>query len=92
MRRSVASLLKQPKPPEVVLIKRDHAEHLGLEFFYVHSVNEVSSIGIERGLMYGSVVRVKLHDLYMKLQTAIGIDADDYESSKRERASVDSGR
>lgn len=92
MRKTVDKLLARKPPPEVVLIKRDHAEHLGVDFHYVDAVNEVRPSGLSMGIPYGSVVRVKVYELYLKLKQARGIDADDYEVSQRERASSDSGR
>jgi hypothetical protein len=86
MRRTIEKLLEVKRPPEKVGIKLEHAEFLKLEFGYGKPLNEKKN-GIIRtgGVVYGSVVMVKLHDLFLALKGAVGVDSEDYEQSRQRR-------
>lgn len=74
MRATIDKLLKNEPPPEKVGIKRDHAEYLKVDFSTAAPINEVSAAGIRPGVLYGSIVMVGLHPLYIALKDAVGVD------------------
>lgn len=68
-------MLKSSDNNRRVSIKRAHAEELGVDFQKSPPINEVHTHGIiGPGVLYGSVVSVKLFDLYRALKKAKGED------------------
>lgn len=74
MRETINRLLRSTNPPQRVAILREHAEFLGIDFHYSKPLNEVRPSGLVAGVAYGSVVMVKLADVFTALQNAVGID------------------
>ncbi len=74
MRNTIDRQLTGRHPPQRVGILREHAEFLGVSFEYAERVNEVRPSGLVAGVPYGSVVMVRLQDLFLALKTAVGID------------------
>ncbi len=85
MRKAINKLVARPRPAESVLIKRAHAEHLGVAFRNSPPVNEKKNGIIRPGKVYGSVVWVQLGELFLALKGAVGVDNEDYEQSKERR-------
>ena len=77
MQVAIDRLLQHSKPVRTVVIKKDHAEYLGVP--YIASKPQTtprrpSPLGGRMGKPYGLLVTVVLLDLFMKLQGATGVD------------------
>lgn len=75
MRATINRLLKQRRPPSQVGILLEHATYLKCKFHFAKSVRPE---GLERepllGKPFGSMVMVRLQDIYQALKNAKGID------------------
>lgn len=75
MRQTINKLLKQRRPPAEVGIMLEHANYLECKFHAAPSIRPAgySGCGIP-GKPVGSMVMVRLSDLYNALKKAKGID------------------